>query len=132
MSEKDVTRTLSRLLKPLHAVRIEDGLGKAGVPDINISTGWIEAKNLKSYPVRETTPVRLKHPYTLEQKIWAEKRTKAGGKVWLVVKVASDWYIFLPPNSYLVGELTKAEMREKAVTWFHYEPPQEELLKIFA
>lgn len=132
MSEKDVTRALCRLLAPLHAVRLEDALGKAGIPDINICTGWLEAKNLKSYPVRETTPVRLKHPYTDDQKAWAAKRTAAGGKVWLVVKVANDWFIFLPPESYLVGELTKVEMKEKALAWFHFEPPQEELLKIFS
>ncbi len=131
VSEKDVNRALCRLLKPLDPVRIEDGLGKAGVPDINIATGWIESKNLKSYPKRESTPVRLHHPYTEDQKRWAQKRTAAGGKVWLVVKVANDWYIFLPPESYLVGELTKDEMKQKSVAWFHFEPPQAELLKIF-
>ena len=131
MSEKDVTRALSRLLKPLDPIRIENALTTPGIGDINISTGWIEAKNLKSYPKRPSTPVRLHHPYTDDQKRWAQKRTAAGGKVWLVVKVASDWYIFLPPESYLVGELTKEEMQQKAIAWFHFEPPQAELLKIF-
>ena len=131
MSEKDVNAVLGRLLKPCHPVIIEDALGKAGIPDISIANGWIEAKNLKSYPKRASTPVRLKHPYTDKQKEWAQLRTAAGGKVWLVVKVANDWYIFLPPNSYEVGELTKDEMKQKAVAWFHFEPPQAELLKIF-
>lgn len=132
MSEKDVTRALCRLLKSLDPIRIENALTTPGIGDINISSGWIEAKNLKSYPKRESTPVRLHHPYTDDQKRWAQKRTAAGGKVWLVVKVANDWYIFLPPESYLVGELTKDEMKQKAVAWFHFEPPQAELLKIFS
>lgn len=132
MSEKDVTRALCRLLKPLDPIRIENALTTPGIGDINISSGWIEAKNLKAYPKRESTPVRLHHPYTDDQKLWAQRRTAAGGKVWLVVKVASDWYIFLPPESYLVGELTKDEMKQKAVAWFHFEPPQAELLKIFS
>lgn len=132
MSEKCVTQALSRLLKPLHATRIENALSQAGIPDLNISTGWIEAKALKNYPKRESTPVRLHHPYTDDQKLWAQKRTAAGGKVWLVVKVANDWYVFLPPNSYEVGTLTKDEMKEKALAWWHFEPPQNELLKIFS
>jgi hypothetical protein len=132
VSEKDVNHTLCRLLKPLNPVRVENALTTVGLPDINISSGWLECKNLKSYPKRETTPVRLHHPFTPEQKRWAEKRTAAGGKVWLVVKVANDWYIFLPPESYLVGELTKGEMKQKALAWWHFEPPQAELLKIFS
>jgi hypothetical protein len=130
MSEKDVTRAISRLLKPLDPHRVENALTDMGMPDINICNSWIEAKHVKSYPVRETTPIRIDH-YTDHQRAWATRREKAGGKVWLVLKVAKDWYVFSYPNSLQVGNLTKSELREKAVAWFKHEPPAAEFLKIF-
>lgn len=130
MSEKDVNRTVSRLLKPLDPHRVENALTDMGMPDINISTGWVENKYVRSYPARETTPVRIEH-YTDHQRNWADRRTRAGGKVWLVLKVARDWYVFDYPNSLQVGNLTKAELQEKALAWFKHEPPAAEFLKIF-
>ena len=131
MSEKtSVNQPLMRLLKSLHPIRIENSFG-AGIPDINFSHGWIECKYLKSYPKKETTPVRLDHPYTDDQKRFAEKRERAGGKVWLVVKVSKDWYIFEYPNSLLVGTITKKEMEDKCLIWFKNEPKWYQLTPVF-
>jgi hypothetical protein len=132
MSEKDVTKALCRLLKPLDPHRVENALLDMGMPDICLArNSWLEAKYVKSYPVRESTPLRIPH-YTEDQRRWAIRHEKAGGRVWLVLKVARDWYIFRPPESLLVGELTKDELKEKALHFFNYEPPQADLLRIFS
>jgi hypothetical protein len=132
VSEKDVTKALCRLLKPLDPHRIENALLDMGMPDIVLArNSWIEAKYVKSYPAKESTPIRIPH-YSDDQRRWAVRHEKAGGRVWLVLKVAKDWYFFRPPESLLVGELTRDELRQKAKCFFVFEPKQSEILPLFS
>lgn len=77
--------------------RIEDSLSK-GVPDVNYCIagveGWIELKYIEEWPKRDKTPVRFR--WTKEQRIWAGRRLRAGGVVWVLLKVGltRDWLLF--------------------------------------
>lgn len=85
-----------------------------GMPDINWVGGWIELKCVAEYPKRAETPIRVPH-YTPQQKSWALRREAAGGKVHLLVKVDSDWYLFRTPESVQVGELTAQQMKVRCI-----------------
>jgi len=76
----------------LDPVSIENGVG-AGVPDLNYILGWIELKQVKAWPKRPSTPLRLDH-FTSGQRRWISRRHRAGGLVFVLLKVGKEWLLF--------------------------------------
>jgi hypothetical protein len=94
LPEQEMWDALRPLLKGLDPVRVENPLVGAGTPDVNIVTGWIELKYAKDWPLRGG-PLRVKH-FTPQQRGWLERRYKAGGRAWLLLKVGdNEWLLFL-------------------------------------
>ncbi len=95
MSESDMRGKLIKALKPLHAVAIENRVG-LGTPDVNCIGGWIELKWLRAWPKRAKTIVRVKR-FSLEQRIWLQRRFDLGGRSWLLLQVRREWLLFTGP-----------------------------------
>ena len=91
---------------PLHYVRVENASG-VGMPDANLCWGgkeiWLEGKHLKALPVRDSTPVRFGAKSDIRlvhQGNWLTKRTEAGGRCFIWVRVdevegreTGKWYL---------------------------------------
>lgn len=71
----------------LHLQRIENGAG-LGTPDLEACWEgrqfWVELKG-SDRPAKSSTPIRYK--LTLEQVLWAEERWRAGGSVYLYLRI---------------------------------------------
>lgn len=97
MSRKSSERALWQALKKrmdkirAHAVRIEDRIG-IGTPDVNFIRGWIELKHMDAWPVYAGTAVRC--GLTQQQAVWAWRRHHAGGLCWILVRVATEVFLF--------------------------------------
>lgn len=119
-AEKSFRAKVVAMLRPFHAVAVENAVGVPGMPDINCSLGWIELKSV-SAPVKETTRVTIPHPDRVKlQKIWAMKRWEAGGMSCLLLKV-DDWYLLFDAPTYFqfVGKLPLAALVERCYDgWF--------------
>lgn len=99
------------------ATRHEDSLQK-GIADVsyvskNENHGWIELKKLKSWPVRESTIVRIDH-YTDDQRIWLKQKGRAGGYTWLFLQVGRDYLLFDAYHCQDVGKLNRDELLARA------------------
>lgn len=75
-----------------HLQRIESAATDLGIPDVNYCLrqveGWIE---LKVGRLEGTKPRTLK----LEQVTWAERRTEAGGRSYLLVRyLPAIWHLY--------------------------------------
>lgn len=85
-----------------------------GTPDVYVtikdvgrfSMNWIELKHTHSWPKRSTTVLKIDH-FTPQQKGWIRRHTRAGARVWLIIQVARDYFLFQGLDCLLVGELTK-------------------------
>lgn len=130
MSEKDFAREFCALTKKLNPVRIENALFTPGLPDVSFSPGFCELKWLKSYPKRETTPVRIEH-YTDDQRKWLLRRATAGGGAWLALKVKSDRYVFNAQQAQDVGNLTHSELKQNCLAHWDRLPTAEEFCNVF-
>jgi hypothetical protein len=108
-----------RFRKGLKKVRVmlqrhEDYLS-VGIPDFSYDiegmagSGWIEMKRKKSWPVRPTTPLRLKH-FTKEQKAWLYKHGHFNKRCWLFLQVEQEYFLFDYKHCQEVGNLTKWDM----------------------
>lgn len=86
-----MSRRLVEELRPLHPVRVENGAG-AGTPDLNYADGWVELKELPSWPATPGWPVRVPH-FRPEQRVWLRYRRQRGGRAHLLLKVGSDWLL---------------------------------------
>lgn len=105
-----------------HLVRIEN-LTELGTPDVEGSIGgvgfWIELKEIAGWPVKPETPVRIPH-YRKEQRLWIRARTRAGGRVFLLLRVGKH-----PRARYLlfsgafawehVGKVPRSELEAGAI-----------------
>ncbi len=110
MSESSQRRTVNRLLKPLHAIPVENTVGVNGCPDVNYTGGWIELKWLRAWPKRPLTKVRIEH-FTMEQRRWLSKRCSAGGDAYLLLQVQREWLLFIGTDAAdCVGTTTRAEL----------------------
>lgn len=99
---------LRPVLRGLDPVRIESPI-TPGIPDVNITLGWIELKYASGWPPRGG-PLRLDH-FTAEQRGFLTKRAKAGGGSWLLLKVgANEWLLF---NGIIAALYLGHEPRER-------------------
>lgn len=123
-------KTVVRLLKPLHAISVENGMCCPGTPDVSCALGWIELKAHESWPVRATTVVRLRHPMTPQQRIWHTDRRNAGGSAWVLITVAGDWLLFdgLVAAEFL-GRKPKSTLFEVAIETWLRTPTSKELIE---
>jgi len=91
----------------------EDALN-SGIPDLSYSggavNGWIELKWLEAWPKRADTIVRIPH-YTKEQKHFLLSRGRAGGRCWLLLRVAKEIFIFHHDLAQGLGEMTQQGTR---------------------
>jgi hypothetical protein len=90
--ESRMWQTLRPLLAELDPVRVEN-LSSVGTPDVNYVGGWIELKCLAAWPKKPETVVKVDH-FTPEQRAWILRRCRAGGKVFVILRVANDWLLF--------------------------------------
>lgn len=118
---------LRPLLKGLDPVRIESPM-TLGVPDVNYTFGWIELKYKEKWPARGG-PLKLEH-YTKEQKIWAVRRAKAGGRIFLLLKVgAMEWLLFRGEvAAEVLGKLSREELYRNVEARWVRAPKAAELL----
>lgn len=122
-------KTVVRLLKPLHAVSVENGMTHPGTPDVSYAGGWIENKAMEHWPVKPETPLRVDH-FTPQQRIFLIRRRKAGGRAFLLLTVERDWLLFDGDTAArFLGTSTKAELLPMALaTWIGKTPPAAELI----
>lgn len=98
----------------LDPVSIENAVS-AGTPDLNFVGGWVELKCLKAWPKRPTTPLRCEH-FTQQQRRWLCRRARAGGAVFVLLKVGREWYLFDGETaSDHLGRSTREELFEIAL-----------------
>lgn len=107
-----------------HWVRIENSL-EVGTPDVNGAYTidgekvdvWIELKSRDEFPVRELTPIRLPH-FTTDQRDWLIHRERAGGRAFLLVRVAREYFLFNAIDAYNIDKHPRHEWYKKATA--HY------------
>ena len=129
MSEADFRRDFVFLTRGLDAHPIENLL-KAGIPDVNLVTGWVELKWLREWPARATTIVRLDH-YTDTQRQWLLTRWQAGGGAWLVLRCRQEWFCWTAPAAQRVGFLTRTELEMCATHHVDKKPTPDQLCSWF-
>ena len=102
------------------AVRVETG-DKDGIPDVNHKHGWIELK-VTEWPARPDTPVDFGH-YTQQQRVWHKRRTRAGGRVHLLVRIGTDVLLLRGDVAAMVcGTANREELIAAASR--HWKPRQ--------
>lgn len=130
MLESQLRKNVVKLLKPLHAFAVENGMCCPGTPDVNCSIGWIELKATKNWPVRPSTIVSLDHPLSPQQRIWLLHRHRSGGKAWVLLWIGGDWVLFSGETAAAhLGRTTKQEMLEDAIAVWHQTPTQKDLIE---
>ena len=80
----------------LDPVRIEVK-GALGVPDVNLTTGWVEMKFKRNAPKGVETKLEVDH-FTIEQRAWLTRRWNArtgGRRAWVVLYVQHPKPIWL-------------------------------------
>jgi len=107
-------RAVLLALKTLDAQPVEN-TARPGTPDVEFVGGWIELKSLRAWPKRTATPVAVRS-WTAQQRAWHVRRHAAGGHVWVLLRVGTDWLLFLGTDAarYL-GMMCRAELEAKAV-----------------
>lgn len=98
----------------LDAIRVENP-ARPGTPDVNYLHGWIENKWARHWPVRPGTKLAVDH-FTPQQRVWLLRRSRAGGRVHLLLKVGETWMLFEGSvAARLLGHATKEELLQAAV-----------------
>lgn len=121
MSEKAFWNYLRKgMTGKWQSVRIESS-ASGGVPDVAYSKdgvhGWIELKFIPSWPVRESTPLRVPH-LTPQQRLFILKHGSAGEHCFLFLKVGStkDYFLFDHTNIASLGEVKRANVSSIALS----------------
>lgn len=126
--EKAMWEAVRPLLAKLDPYRIESHI-IAGIPDVTITSGWIELKYLAEWPKRVDTIVRCDH-FTVQQRVWLTKRVMAGGNAWLLLKVGKhEWILFKGDvAARLLGNVQRHRLYANCVARWERKPCEEELL----
>jgi hypothetical protein len=129
MKEQHLRKLVVKMLKPLHAVSIENGDTHPGTPDVNYADGWIELKAVDAWPVREDTPLRVPH-YTNQQRVWHVRRSKVAGRVHLLITVGSEWLLFSGRvAAKVLGHTTRNQMLILCQDHWSKTPDPKELIE---
>ncbi len=130
MLESDMRQILVALLKPLHAIAVENGYCHPGSPDINYAEGWIECKATNNWPARPGTAVVLDHPVTPEQKIFMMKRERVNGACFVMLNISGEWLLFEGKiAAEYLGRATRVELYDLAVRCWKRTPRTPELVE---
>jgi hypothetical protein len=117
MSEAAMRKKVVQALKPLHGIAVENPC-LPGTPDVNYIEGWVELKWLRSWPKGADTVVRFDH-YTVQQKVWAYMRRRAGGQAWFLIQCGREWILLDGAVAAMhVNKATKAELISVATAYF--------------
>lgn len=121
MNEAGFKRKIKKNCTELIIRNIESPTTMSGLSDCTYSgrniRGWYEAKLLKSFPKRPTTPVRIPH-FTNEQRAFIYIEGRQAGYSFLVVQVAKDVFIFDHHKQKKVGFMTKEDMIKNAHRYY--------------
>ena len=110
MSEASQRRTVVRALSGLHAIPVENPVACPGTPDVNYVEGWIELKNLRNWPKRAATIVRIEH-FTEQQRRFLRRRCGYGGSAWLLLQCRAEWLLFKGGTAAnVVGLVNRADL----------------------
>lgn len=134
MAEADMWRKLDAAFKGnfYDFQRVENAVGP-GTPDVSYSMkvatedrgmgrftyahteGWIELKEMKQFPPERTSTIfRVPH-YTPQQRIWLMRRDRAGGNVWILLRVVNPmtlWLLVPGPFVGLFGDVPAKRLME--------------------
>lgn len=121
MSEANLWQLVKRNLSGPghHLQRIEDAYQEA-IPDLEYcilgASGWIELKFKNEGPKRESTVLRVDH-YTPEQRLWHRNRAACGGRVWVFIRVAEEFFLFRGAHAakHLGIDWTLQDCRDRAI-----------------
>lgn len=118
--------TVRPALAGLDPVRVENP-AHPGTPDVNYKEGWIELKFIAEWPKRANTIVRVPH-FTPQQRSWLLRRSKAGGRVFMLMRVESDWLLFEGGlAAKIVGKVPRAGLEHFALKVWRKKLEAEEL-----
>lgn len=132
MAEHDMRRKLIQVLKPLHAVPIENRAWP-GTPDINYAEGWIECKWLRAWPKKADTSVKLDHPLLDEQRVWLRQRCCRGGKAWVMLQCKREWFLFWGETAaFQIGIATREMLMHHAMKYWPNGLNERELLEVLS
>jgi len=116
--------------------RFEDKLS-LGIPDVGFVLlgggpyGFIELKRVQEYPKRETTPVRIPHKQHWKiQQAWIRRVGRLTGRVFLLLQVERDYYLFDWYAAQVVGDVTKAGLLDLAIGHWKHRMNYEELYQL--
>ena len=101
--------------------RIENAV-QLGTPDVNAcvfrTDFWCELKAMERWPKDPAKPLLIPH-YTRHQRLWIRRRGRAGGKVFLLLRVTlpvHEWLLFGWQAAYAqVGNVPADELRSVAL-----------------
>ena len=134
MRESNVRQEVLKRIKVLDPQPVENPISP-GCPDVEYVGGWIELKYLDKYPARMyISVIRVPH-FTDIQRYWIKKRVRAGGTVFLMIRIVNDW--FLLPGKKAAEHLGINWVRKDLIDnsvghWLGQLPPSAELVTILA
>lgn len=108
-----------------------------GTPDVNYLFGWIELKQLKAWPKRAETPVRVP-TFTGQQRVWLARRDRASAlrprgiysRSWLLLRVGDEWLLLTGAVAALsLGLTTEATLKSMAVRYWPDGLNEKELIE---
>ena len=122
---------LRPLLKGLDPVRIESPI-TPGIPDVNLTPGWMELKFAERWPPRGG-PLRVDH-FTKEQRTFLVRRRRAGGNAKLLLKVGdSEWLLFDGTVAAVyLGREPRERLYEMVLARWTRKPLKEEIQQCLA
>lgn len=107
-------------------MRVENG-ACPGTPDIECTLGWIECKYLERWPSR--VPIVKCEHYTPQQRVWHVKRSRAGGRVFVMIQIARDYLLFRGEvAAEHLGRVDEATLRSVALGSWHGTIDDRELI----
>lgn len=126
--EQKWRKTLVKDLRKIHAIPVENPV-RPGTPDVNFCEGWLELKVLDAWPALDDTVVKFEK-LTPQQKVFAKMRWRAGGNMWIFVKVKTDFLLFRGCDADLLGTLTKQGLIGVTVRYWQKRVNVSELISI--
>lgn len=127
---KRTRRGLIEACPALCGQAIESPKTAPGIADVWFATCPVECKYLPRWPAKFTTRVALRHPLTVSQWRWLNKRWQAGFPAWVMLQASKlEWLLFAAPDSYVLNEehyVTRTELyRYSLRRWAHGLIPAE-------